>query len=144
MSDGWLLDNSAWVRLDSVGLARDRSDWVADALEAGRLHSSTPFLLEAGYSARSADEWAETLTGLRTLPEAHIDAVVERRAVDAHQQLIAEGIHRQVPPVDLLLAALAERHKLRLLHYDADFDVLAQRTDLGFAAEWLAPAGQLT
>ena len=48
-----------------------------------------------------------------------------------------------MPPVDLLLAALAERHRLGILHHDRDDDLIAARTDLRFASEWLAPAGSL-
>jgi hypothetical protein len=36
----------------------------------------------------------------------------------------------RVPPVDLLVAAIADRHRLGILHYDRDYDLLAEKTDL--------------
>ena len=115
---------------------------MAEAVESGRVVACLPFLLEAGYSARAAADHRELIEELLALPWAAIDEVVERRAVDAQRQLARTGHHR-MPPVDLLLAALAERHQLGILHYDRDYDLIAARTDLRFASEWLAPAGSL-
>jgi predicted nucleic acid-binding protein len=101
-----------------------------------------PFVLEAGYSARAAADHRELVDELLALPWAEIDQTVERRTVDAQRQLARTGHHR-MPPVDLLLAALAERHQLGILHYDRDYDLITARTDLRFTSEWLAPAGSL-
>jgi predicted nucleic acid-binding protein len=137
-----LLDNSAWVRLGRHGVAPERSEEIADALEAGGIAVCLPFLLEAGYSARTAAEHNGLLTELLSLPRFHIDEVVEQRALDAQRQLARVGHHR-LPPVDLLIAALADRYQLGVLHYDHDYDVLAERTDLRFESAWLVPAGSL-
>jgi hypothetical protein len=99
-------------------------------------------LLEAGYSARTAADHRDLVDELLALPWAAIDDAVERRAVDAQRQLARTGHHR-LPPVDILLAALADRHRLGILHYDRDYDLIAARTDLRFASEWLASAGSL-
>lgn len=40
----------------------------------------------------------------------------------------------------LLIAAVAERHELTLLHYDADFDTIAEIT--GQDARWVVPRAQ--
>jgi hypothetical protein len=56
------------------------------------------------------------------------------------------GSHRsraRLPPVDLLTAALADRHDLGILHYAHDYDVIAERTDLRFDSVWLAERGTL-
>lgn len=45
--------------------------------------------------------------------------------------------------MDLIIAALADRHDLGILHYDADYDVIRERTDLDFDSVWLAPRGTL-
>jgi predicted nucleic acid-binding protein len=138
-----LLDNSAWVRLAAPALSRARSAELADALEAGRIATCLPFLLEAGYSARDARDHDALLDELLALPRFAIDDEVERRALDAQRQLARAGHHR-LPPVDLLLAALADRHGLGVLHYDRDYDVLAERTDLEFESVWLAERGSLS
>jgi predicted nucleic acid-binding protein len=135
-----LLDNSAWARFGAVPAARARE--LADALEAGQLAVSLPFLLEAGYSARNAADHDQLLDELLSLPFVGIDDAVERRAADAQRQLARVGHHR-LPPVDLLMAALADRHKLGVMHYDHDYDLIADKTDLRFASVWLAGRGTL-
>jgi len=79
---------------------------------------------------------------LLALPHFPIDELVERRVVDAQRELARVGHHR-LPPVDLLVAALADRHELGILHYDRDYDLIAERTDLRFESEWLVPRGTL-
>ncbi len=101
-----------------------------------------PFLLESGYSARTAAEYAELFTELLALPWAAIDADVERRAIEGQRTLAQRGPHR-LPPVDLLIAALADRHRLGVLHYDHDYDLIRSLTDLRFASVWLAGPGSL-
>ena len=124
-----LLDNSAWARLGNPYLSDERSAEIADALEAGHIASCLPFLLEAGYSARNAREHDQLLAELQTLPQYGIDDDVEERALVAQAQLARAG-HRRLPPVDLLIAALADRHGVGILHYDHDYDLIAERTDL--------------
>lgn len=137
-----LLDNSAFVRLSSPALADSRAQELADALEQRLIGVCLPFLLEAGYSARSATDHDELLRELMALPMLHIDTEVEQRAVDAQGQLARAGHHR-LPPVDLIIAALADRHSVGVLHYDHDYDTLAEKTDLRFPSVWLARRGSL-
>lgn len=138
-----LVDSSAWSRMmPPSAVPAGRRAEVGRAIEAGDLFVCGPFLLEAGYSARSAMEHDELLCELEALPHVDMDSVVERRALDAQAQLARAGHHR-LPPVDLLLAALADRHQLDVLHYDADYDVIAGKTDLRFGSVWLAPRGSL-
>jgi predicted nucleic acid-binding protein len=142
VTDTLLLDNSAWARLADPALSDPRASEIADALEAGRIATCLPFLLEAGYSARNARDHDDLLDELLALPRFHIDEQVERRAVDAQRQLARIGHHR-LPPVDLLVAAIADRHGLGVLHYDHDYDLIVDKTDLELESVWLAPAGSL-
>jgi predicted nucleic acid-binding protein len=135
-----LLDNSAWVRL--ANLPDERAGEIADALESGRIATCLPFLLEAGYSARDHREHVELLDHLSALPRFPLDHDVERRALEAQRQLARLGHHR-LPPVDLLVAAAADRHGLGVLHYDRDYDVIADKTDLAFDSVWVAPRGSI-
>jgi len=96
---------------------------------------------EEDSSARAAQDHRDLIAELLALPWAAIDDTVERRAVDAQRQLARTGHHR-MPPVDILVAALADRHQLGILHYDRDYDLIAARADLRFASEWLAKAGR--
>ena len=82
------------------------------------------------------------LDQLTALPRFAIDADVEERALEAQRQLARVGHHR-LPPVDLLVAAVADRHGLGVLHYDGDYDVIADRTELDFDSVWVAPRGSI-
>ena len=67
----------------------------------------------------------------------------ERRAADLQNQLRTAHQHLGVPPLDYLVAAIAEDHNAAILHYDADFDRLATHTNLATPVEALAPLGLL-
>jgi predicted nucleic acid-binding protein len=137
-----LLDNSAWVRLADPAVPDKRVRELAEAFEAGHIAACLPFLLEAGYSARDARDHDELMTELLALPQLQIDDQVEQRALQAQQQLARIGHHR-LPPVDLLVAAIADRHALGVLHYDHDYDLLTDKTDLRFESVWLVRRGTI-
>ncbi|MGI8593948.1 MAG: PIN domain-containing protein [Solirubrobacteraceae bacterium] len=137
-----VLDNSAWARLNDRSLPEERVVEIANALEEGRVATCLPFLLEAGFSARSARYHDALIEELLALPLLHIDEATELRAVDAQRQLARAGHHR-LPPVDLILAAIADNHGLGILHYDSDYDLLNAKTNLRFQSVWLAPRGTL-
>ncbi len=110
-----LLDNSAWARLDDQAVPDERVLEIASALEEGRIATCLPFLLEAGYSARSARDHDDLIEELLALPLLHIGEETERRAIDAQRQLARAGHHR-LPPVDIILAAIADKYGLGVLH----------------------------
>ena len=138
-----LLDNSAWARLESPTLAEHRRAEIANLIESGEIAVCTPFLLEAGWSARSARHHDELLADLLQLPRLRIDADVEDAALEAQSQLARRGHHRSASPSDLLIAACAHVHGAGVLHYDRDYDVLVELSELTFESHWLAPAGTL-
>lgn len=142
MSSGLLVDNSAWSRLGQRALPPERAGEIFDAVQRGLVHVCLPFLLEAGYSARSATEHADAVADLTAMPSVTIDERVEASALAAQRGLARSGHHR-LTPMDLLIAALADRHGLGILHYDADYDVIRERTDLDFDSVWLAQRGTL-
>lgn len=138
-----LIDNSAWARLESDSLADIRRAEVAELIRVGEIGVCTPFLLEAGWSARSADDHEAVLVDLLALPRCAIDRDVEEAAVAAQRDLARRGHHRSASPSDLLIAACAHIHGAGVLHYDRDYDVLAELTGLRFESQWLAPAGSV-
>jgi predicted nucleic acid-binding protein len=136
-----LLDNSAWARLSSDRLEKDRAERVAGWMSEQRLATCLPFLLEAGYSARSGAERA-AMPDLARLPRVAIDRDVERMALQAQRELAEVGHHR-LAPADVVIAACAHTAGMGVLHYDGDYDVLAAHTSLLFESEWLAMPGAL-
>lgn len=133
-----LIDNSAWARRRKPG-AGDR---IAEALKAGDIVVCLPFVLEAGYSARSAEDHDAILRRLQLLPRVEVSPDVERLALRAQSELAAAGHHR-LSPNDLVVAACAHHSGHGVLHYDRDYDVIAAHTSLEFTSEWVAPAGTL-
>jgi predicted nucleic acid-binding protein len=138
-----LLDNSAWARLGSPALADERRAEVAELVEHGEVAVCAPFLLEAGWSARTAAHHDELLADLLQLPRVPIDSDVESAALAAQSELARRGHHRTVSPSDLLIAACAHTRGGGVLHYDRDYDTLLEITALGYESHWLAPPGTL-
>lgn len=133
-----LLDNSAWSRWRKPA-ARSRLRTVVAEREAV---VCLPFLLEAGYSARSGADHGTVVGDLVLLPRVEMSPEIEHLALRAQSELAAVGHHR-LSPNDLIVAACAHHAGYGVLHYDRDFDVIAARTSLDFASEWVAPAGSL-
>jgi predicted nucleic acid-binding protein len=48
---------------------------------------------------------------------------------------------RSVGLPDLLIAAVAERERVTVLHYDADYEIIAKVT--GQAIRWVVPRGSV-
>jgi predicted nucleic acid-binding protein len=143
LSTTLLIDSSAWGRMGNDDLPDSRADELVDDFVEGRLAVCLPFLLEAGISARNGDEHEALIDELAGLPRFSIDTEVERRAVVAQGQLARIGHHR-VPLTDVVIAAIADRYEIGVLHYDKDFDLLLERTGLDFHSEWLMPRGSLS
>jgi predicted nucleic acid-binding protein len=137
-----LLDNSAWSRLVQGAVPKDRASTIAAWMKRGEIAVSLPFLLEAGYSARSAADRRAMMDRLDQLPRIAIDREVERLALRAQRELAEVG-HHHLAPIDVMIAACAHRADAGVLHDDGDYDILAEHTSLVFDNEWLAPSGTL-
>jgi predicted nucleic acid-binding protein len=138
----YLIDNSAWSRLMAGPVPKDRAERVIGWIEEQRVATCLPFLLEAGYSARSGADREALMGRLEHLPRVAIDDEIEAAALQAQRKLAEVGHHR-LPPMDVLLAACAHCAAAGVLHYDSDYDRIAEHTDLAFESVWLAPAGSL-
>jgi predicted nucleic acid-binding protein len=125
------------------GLPDDRAETVAGWLEQRQLAICLPFLLEAGYSARASADYQEMMDEFDLLfPRVEVAAAMEDRALLAQRELAARGHHR-LAPIDVMVAACAHETGASVLHYDRDYDLIAEHTSLSFESVWLAPAGTL-
>lgn len=99
--------------------------------------------LELLWSTRDARHFTSIRADLEALREAPMGNRVWRRATDVFHQLAERGPlhHRQVGLHDLLIAAAAELAELPVLHYDRDFELIADVTRQPVRA--LAPLGSL-
>jgi predicted nucleic acid-binding protein len=98
--------------------------------------------LERLYSARSGAEhreWRDEAS-LR-FARADIDEQVFARAIEVQGLLADRGQHRGANVADLVVAAAAEQAGLTVLHYDADFDLIATVTRQPM--EWVVPRGSV-
>jgi predicted nucleic acid-binding protein len=137
-----LLDNSAWSQLGQDHVADERVQEVAAWMARREIGVCMPFLLEAGYSAQSAVDHRGMMAKFDELPRIAIDAEVERLAMQAQRELAEVGHHR-LAPIDVVIAACAHRAEAGVLHYDGDYDLLAEHTGLEFESVWLVPPGSL-
>lgn len=118
-----------------------RKTWE-DVVDAGLLGVCPITELELLYTARNTQhrrEMVEALTAYYTwvlMPDG-----VYTRAAEVQELLTQQGKHRSAGPVDLLVAATAELNGRTMLHYDRDFETVAQLT--GQPAAWIAPPGSI-
>lgn len=96
--------------------------------------------LEVLFSARSPADYEATLAERRAFDEVPITPEVLARAIEIQHLLARRGRHR-VPLPDLIIAAAAESADLVVLHYDADFERIAEAAGIGH--QWVAPRGSL-
>lgn len=136
MALSFLLDTSVLRRL---GRLEVRSV-VEPLAAAGQLARATICDLEVGYSARNVAEWDRLVGALDAFQQVETTATHVRRALQV-QRLLAERSQRGRKIPDLLIAAAAEELGIAVLHYDADFDVIASIT--GQRCQWIVPAGSV-
>ncbi len=61
------------------------------------------------------------------------------RALEVHRALAGTSQHRHFRLPGLIIAATAESHGATVLHYDADYDMIAEIT--GQSTRWVVPRG---
>lgn len=134
-----MADTSAWARAQEPEIAQR---WIA-AARAGELVGCPIITLELLHDARNRDEVQGVAAALAALRQAPVTRSVADAAIGAVRELAdagADGNHR-VPTADALVAAAAAERGYGVLHYDHDFDRLAQV--LSFTSQWIAPAGSV-
>jgi predicted nucleic acid-binding protein len=133
------VDTSAWHHSARPEVA---AEWRR-LLELDRLGLCAQVRLEILWSARSARDYgelAEELDGLRPIP---LDDSTFARALEVQARLAERGglHHRSVKIADLLIAAAAEASGTTVLHYDGDYERIAEITRQ--PTRWIAPRGSL-
>jgi predicted nucleic acid-binding protein len=133
----YLIDKSAWARAGqpSVRAVLER------LVETGRMATCAITNLEILYSARSSTDYANLSDELAGLNELPVESDQLARALGVQRALAARGQHR-LPIPDLIIAAAAESAGHTILHYDADYERIADIT--GQAHEWIAPRGTIS
>ncbi len=121
----YLIDTSGLFRILQSGL---RKAW-SDHLAAGVIAICPIVELEFLFSAQSLADRLEKqhllhdLLGWVPMPDRTYE-----RAAQVQQLLTETGAHRSAGPVDLLIAATAERERLIVLCDDRDYQTIARVT----------------
>jgi predicted nucleic acid-binding protein len=133
-----LVDTSAFARAHHPEV---REPW-RDALLGDRLRMSPAVRLEILFSARDGEDFDALADELSAVRSAPLTSAVSRAAEQAMRVLAHRSAGAQrIPIVDCLLAAAAQELGAAVIHYDRDYDTLAEV--MGFESVWLAPAGAL-
>ncbi|SRR5213593_4452510 len=135
----YLADKSALVHMRTPEVAAK----LAPLIQDGEVATCGVVELEVLYSARSEPDLIATRSRrAAAFPRVAMSEEDFNRAEGVMAQLAKKGHHRAVSLPDLLIAAVAERSRLVVLHYDADYDLIASVT--GQEVEWVAPRGSLS
>jgi predicted nucleic acid-binding protein len=132
----YLADTSALARLRQPPVAAVLGPWI----EAGLVATCGVIEFELGWAARTGAEFerlrADRDRGYEWLATHDEDW---RRALAVQGELWRVGKVRAVGFPDLLVAAVAERERVTILHYDADYELIAGVTDQ--PVRWVVPRG---
>jgi hypothetical protein len=121
----YLIDTSGLFRILQDKL---RQAWL-DQLAAGVIATCPVVELEFLYSARSLADRLEKKRLLRDLfGWVPMSERCYERAEEVQQLMTEAGTHRSASPIDLLIAATAERGRLTVLCDDHDYEVVASIT----------------
>jgi predicted nucleic acid-binding protein len=132
--------------VDNSVIARSDRPFVAAALEpkllGGLLASCSITDLEQLFSARNGEEHRTRRADIALrYARVLIDQSTLDRAIEVQGLLADKAQHRAASIPDLVVAAAAERVGLTVLHYDADFELIATVT--GQPTEWVVPRGSV-
>ncbi|HVF06224.1 MAG TPA: PIN domain nuclease [Frankiaceae bacterium] len=134
----FLADKSALARLHHPSVEAV----LGPLIQSGLVATCGVVELEVLWSTRSPDAYdevrADRLAGYEWLAAEDNDW---RRAIEVQGELWRLGQARTVPLPDLLIAAIAERHRVTVLHYDEDYDRITAVT--GQPTQWVVPRGSV-
>lgn len=131
-----LADTSALARLHHPAVAAA----LGPMIESGFVATCGVIEFELGWAARSAVEYdlirADRDEGYEWLATHDEDW---HRALDVQAALWRTGRIRAVGFPGLLIAAVAEREHVTLVHYNCDYDLIIEITKL--PTQWIVPRG---
>jgi predicted nucleic acid-binding protein len=135
----YIVDNSAMNRLKHEPV-RNR---LEPLIQTGLVATCAALDLEALYSAQSPLNY-ENMRTQRAAAFTYLETEERdwQHALLVQRELAAKSQHRGPGIPDLMIAAIAFRHDLTLLHYDSDFDRIIGHT--GQRGEWVVERGSVS
>lgn len=136
MTPRYLLDKSALRRMHREPVR----EVLAPLIQGGEIATCPIIEMEVLYSARTREEYRRERANRAVAYESvSVTDWACRRALEVQAILAEQAKHRGASIPDLLIAACAEEHRLTVLHYDADYELIASVT--GQQVEWVVPKG---
>ena len=131
----YLADTSVFASLSKPAVAAAFAPLVAE----GRIGVCAPVAFELGFSARNHQDYLALSERLGSFSTVLVTDADQHRALEIQEALSARGQHRALSLVAALIAATAEVRELTVLHYDADFELIAKITDQSH--QWIIERG---
>jgi predicted nucleic acid-binding protein len=135
----FLADKSALTRRETRPEVRAV---IEPLLLAGRIATCGIVDLELLYSARDPRTYRQLARALEGMPRVALTQSTVERALAVQAQLARTSQHRAVALPDLLIAACAEAQGLTVLHYDADYELIAKITKQ--PTRWVVARGSVS
>lgn len=128
----WIVDTSAWSRRATPKVNEQLNDILSEA-DDGVFVLSPAVLLELLRGPQGDDVAVERETLTASMELLSVDATTLALAADAMVALAThDAVAHQLPPSDLITAALAHQHGCGVVHVDDDFQRLAHHSGLRF------------
>jgi predicted nucleic acid-binding protein len=134
----YLADTSVYVLQARHQAVRERFE---ELLMAGRLAACQLTALEYLNNAADPGGYSALWDALHGQRWMDVTTQAMDRALDVHRRLGLKSQHRHFRLPDLIIAATAEQNGATVLHYDADYDRIAEIT--GQPVEWVTDRGSL-
>jgi predicted nucleic acid-binding protein len=134
----YLADTSTYVLRERFEPVRRRTDPL---LLAGTLAVCQVAALEMLNNAPGPRQYEELWAVLHSQRWIDVDTRTMNRAMEVHRTLAGRSRHRHFALPDLIIAAAAELNGATVLHYDQDYDRIAEVT--GQPVEWVVPRASL-
>jgi predicted nucleic acid-binding protein len=131
----YLPDKSVWARLSHPAVRAAVTPYV----DRGLVGTCPVIDLELLYSTRTGTEHEHFRLQRTAFEYFPMTDEIAQRALKVQGLLARRSQHRSVSIPDLLIAATAERYALTVLHYDGDYERIAEIT--GQPTEWVVPRG---
>ncbi len=132
-----LVDTSALTRLHRPTVQQT----LEPLLVSGRAALCSTTQVELLWSTRNTAEYDAVLQDWGSVELLPVEPQDWQQAITVQRQLWSRGQFRAVGWPDLLLSAVAARHRVAVLHYDRDFDLVSGVT--GQASAWVVPPGSV-
>ena len=134
----YLVDTSAAARMHHELVA----ERVAPLITAGLVATCAPLDFEALFSAKGPQDY-DQIRADRQAAYEYLPVLDEhwQRALDIQRSLARVSRRRDVGLTDLLVAAVAEHHRITVVHYDSDYDTICEFIDL--QAQWVVERGNI-